>query len=89
MNLKYLSFGHVEGFNELPDENKDEFISLYKEYVQSLNLQRRGQFSESKIKRIYVTRFGNYQMTFCNRKTLVTLKPKNEDPLHMEVICEH
>jgi len=79
MNLKYLNFGHIKGFNTLSAEQKDEFIALYKEYVKHLPLHLRHTSRESNILSVYLSRKKNYQVYFSNR-SMALLKTEKKEP---------
>ncbi|SFB05503.1 hypothetical protein SAMN04488072_10694 [Lentibacillus halodurans] len=68
--LKYLNFGHIEGFNSLSAENKDLFIDVYKKHISSIHVEKRGEYSETNIKSVYLNQDGNFWTTFKNGTTL-------------------
>lgn len=68
MNLKYLAFGHVEGFNDLPEDKQDEFIELFRRYTRDLNNK---EMDESSIASIYLAEENDYHVMFLDGSIIV------------------
>lgn len=69
-SLKYLSFQHIKGFNDLSDASKDLFIELYKQHLARVDDKQRADFSESNIQAIKINKSKNFITIFNNGKRI-------------------
>lgn len=78
MDLKQLTFGHIDGFSELSDEKQDEFITLFKNYINNREPKerRKNYISESQIISVVVTSQYNYRISFIDGQDIVLKTPK-------------
>lgn len=83
--LKYLSFTHIKGFNELTDSSKDLFIDLYKYYLSRRSLDKRGDFSETNIKSVYISPNNDFWTTFSNGRTYTFINNDSSIETHVNV----
>lgn len=78
MNLKYLSFSHITGFDDLTNEQKDEFILLYKKYVLNTSPNLRGELIETNMTSVCITSQYNYRASFLNRPDILLKTDKKK-----------
>lgn len=83
MDLRELTFGHVDGFDNLKESDKTAFIDLFRSYVKQLNPQIYGETTERHVKSVYKTKKGNFRLSFFDRAD-VTLKTKKEEQTKKE-----
>ena len=93
MNLKKLTFGHIKGFSKLSEENQNEFIALFKDYVKNREPEkkRKNYISESQITSVFVTSQYNYRVSFIAGQDVVlkTSKiDKTENPIQEKIETE-
>jgi len=93
MNLKNLTFGHIKGFSKLSEENQNEFIALFKDYVKNREPEkkRKTYISESQITSVYVTSQYNYRVSFIAGQDVVLKTPKidkTDNPIKEKVETE-
>lgn len=76
MKLTHILFHHVDGFNDLSEDKKEEFIALYYEFVKSKKPHTSKSFSEEKMTSVYVTSQYNYRVSFLNRADTILRREK-------------